>query len=55
MKTLSDYIYSLLVIAFLIVLARVLTSCTLQVSPDGTRTWGIDGEQAARAIIIYTK
>jgi hypothetical protein len=24
-------------------------------APDGTRHWTIDGEGAARAIIIYTK
>jgi|LakMenEpi03Aug12_release.lakeMendotaPanAssembly.Ray.scaffolds.fasta_scaffold07534_23 hypothetical protein len=40
-------------IALAILLA--FTGCTLSVSPDGARHWSIDGEQAARAIIIYTK
>jgi len=30
----------------------VLASCTLTVSPDGTRTWGVDGAQAARAAVV---
>jgi len=29
-----------------------LTSCSLQVAPDGTLAWSLDGVQVARAIII---
>jgi len=32
-----------------------LSSCTLTVSPDGTRTYGVDANTAARAIIIYSQ
>jgi uncharacterized membrane protein len=35
--------------------ALSLGACTLSVSPDGTRNWSLSGEEAARAIIIYTK
>jgi len=39
-------------LAFLITAAAwlALSSCTLTIHPDGSRTYGIDGEQAARAI-----
>jgi len=46
---------SLITAALALLALYFLTSCTLTVSPDGTRTWGVDGEQAARAIIIYAK
>ena len=38
----------------LVVLLFALSSCTLTVHPDGSRTYGIDGAQAARAIEIYS-
>ena len=31
------------------------TSCTLTVAPDGSRTWTMNGEQAARAAIILSE
>lgn len=33
-------------------LILICTSCTLTVSPDGSRTYGLNGEEAARAIIV---
>ena len=39
----------------LAIIAIVSTSCTLTVAPDGGRTWALDGEQVARAIIISEK
>lgn len=39
----------------LLTVAALLTSCTLEVAPDGTRKWGTD-PVAARAIIMdYAK
>lgn len=38
-----------------ITIAIALGACTLTVSPDGTRTYGMDGAEVARAIIIYSK
>ena len=55
MKTFLDSLYYIGVIAAFVAVARLLTSCTLTVAPDGSQQWSIDGEQAARAIIIYTK
>ena len=31
-----------------------LTGCSLTVDPDGTRQWSVNGEEAARAIILYS-
>lgn len=31
-----------------------LTGCQLTVDPDGTRQWSVNGEEAARAIILYS-
>jgi len=31
-----------------------LTGCSLTVAPDGARTWSLNGEEAARAVIIYS-
>lgn len=31
-----------------------LTSCSLTVGADGSRTWSVSGEEAAKAIIIYS-
>lgn len=45
------------VITFAGLIALILagmSSCTLTVHPDGSRTYGIDGEQAVRAIEIYS-
>ena len=40
----------------LLLLAAViaLTGCQLTVAPDGTRQWSVNGEEAARAIILYS-
>jgi hypothetical protein len=32
----------------------IVTGCSMTVNPDGTRTWSLDAEEAARAIIIYS-
>jgi len=32
-----------------------LTSCSLTVAPDGARTWSLNGEEAARAVIIISE
>jgi hypothetical protein len=41
----------------LLILASLagLNSCSLTVDSDGARTWSLNGEQAARAIIIYSE
>jgi len=31
-----------------------LTGCSLTVAPDGSRQWLVSGEEAARAIILYS-
>jgi hypothetical protein len=36
-------------------IALLITGCSLTVGPDGARTWSLSGEEAARAIIIYSK
>ena len=41
---------TLLIIAAL----ACLTGCSLTVDPDGTRQWAVNGEEAARAIILYS-
>ena len=41
---------TLLIIAAL----ATLTGCSLTVDPDGTRQWSVNGEEAARAIILYS-
>lgn len=40
----------------ILILAAViaLTGCSLTVDPDGTRQWSVSGEEAARAIILYS-
>jgi len=52
MKT-FDRIMLTFITIILVVLIILLNSCTLTVHPDGSRTYGLDGEQAARAIEIY--
>jgi hypothetical protein len=49
-----DRIMLTFITIILVVLTILLNSCTLTVHPDGSRTYGIDGEQAARAIEIYS-
>jgi hypothetical protein len=51
----SALIHSLIVANRMIAIVMLFTGCTLSVAPDGTRHWTIDGDEAARAIIIYTK
>ena len=41
---------TLLIIAAL----ACLTGCSLTVDPDGSREWSVNGEEAARAIILYS-
>lgn len=38
-----------------VAIALALSGCSLTVTPDGARTYSFDAEQAARAIIIYSK
>lgn len=44
---------TILVLAALAALAS-LTGCSLTVAPDGSRQWSVNGEEAARAIILYS-
>lgn len=37
------------------VIIRYFTSCSLTVAADGSRTWALDGAQAARAIVILSE
>jgi hypothetical protein len=41
----------------LLILAAIacLTGCSLTVAPDGSRTWSLNGEEAARAVIIISE
>ena len=41
----------------LLILAAIacLTGCSLTVSPDGSRTWSLNGDEAARAVIIISE
>ena len=32
-----------------------LTGCSLTVSPDGTRQWSVNGDEAARALVIISE
>lgn len=41
-------------LAAVVVVLILGTGCTLTVDPDGTRNWSIDGDEVARAIIIYS-
>lgn len=38
----------------LIAVLACLTGCSLIVAPDGSREWSVNGEEAARAIILYS-
>jgi hypothetical protein len=40
----------------LLILAAIacLTGCSLTVAPDGSRQWSVSGEEAARAVILYS-
>ena len=40
----------------LLIIAAIatLTGCSLTVAPDGSREWSVNGEEAARAIILYS-
>ncbi len=37
-----------------LIIAATLTSCSLTVSPDGTRAYKLDGEQVVRAAVIVS-
>jgi len=41
----------------LLILAAIacLTGCSLTVSPDGSRQWSVNGDEAARALIIISE
>jgi len=41
----------------LIILAAIatLTGCSLTVAPDGSREWSVNGEEAARALVIISE
>jgi len=45
-------ILDLIVVAIGFAIVCALTSCTLTVSPDGSRTYGIDGAQVVKGIIV---
>ena len=32
-----------------------LTGCSLTVAPDGSREWSVNGEEAARALVIIAE
>jgi hypothetical protein len=46
---------TLLTAALLALVIYGCSGCSLTVSPDGTRTWALDGEEVARGIIIATE
>jgi hypothetical protein len=41
----------------LLILAAIacLTGCSLTVAPDGSRQWAVNGDEAARALIIISE
>lgn len=41
----------------LLILAAIatLTGCSLTVAPDGSREWSVNGEEAARALVIISE
>jgi hypothetical protein len=41
----------------LLIIAAIatLTGCSLTVSPDGTRQWSVNGDEAARALVIISE
>jgi len=39
----------------LLFLIWFLTGCALTVTSDGSRTWSLNGEEAMKAIIIYSE
>ena len=43
---------TLLVITVSMLIVAALTGCQLIVSPDGTRTWSVDGTEVAKGIVV---
>ncbi len=43
-----------LIIVSLLAAITCFTSCSLTITPDGSRQFVVDGDQAARAIIRYS-
>ena len=41
----------------LLILAAIacLTGCSLTVAPDGSRQWSVNGDEAARALVIISE
>ena len=41
----------------LLIIAAIatLTGCSLTVAPDGSREWSVNGEEAARALVIISE
>jgi hypothetical protein len=52
--TFRGLLLRLLCLLLLALLVVAVCSCALTVSPDGTRTWSMSGQEAARAIIILS-
>jgi hypothetical protein len=51
----AELLFTLVLSLLALSAIMALTSCHLTVSADGTRTWSLNGEEAARAIIIYSE
>jgi hypothetical protein len=54
-KSTSDLLFLLGIALLLLSAVMSLTSCQLTVGTDGTRTWSLNGEQAAKAIIVISE
>ena len=51
----SDLLFLLGIALLLLSAVMSLASCQLTVATDGSRTWSLNGEQAARAIIVISE
>ncbi len=51
---LLSFVYTHMKLILTLLIAAILTSCSLTVAPDGTRSYKLDGEQAVRAAVIVS-
>lgn len=50
----ASLLRSLALAALILAAVMALTGCSLTIAPDGTRQWAVSGEEAARAVILYS-
>lgn len=54
-KCVLAFIIPFLIGLVIIVIGALCASCSLSISPDGTRQYSLDGAEVARAIIILSE